>query len=225
MVIRQTLAPIRLIPRKKELPKIIKFITSPTLTAVLLGGAAALLSKSPSVGGKVFTGVKTFLVGGLAAGILTESAKARTFAKEKLLDPTKVGRGIGGIIEDPSKLLPKEKTVRERVKEVTKTAGLAAGVVAAGVGAVVVGKKAIEKIREAKIPSVSLPSAVLPAGLLPAEATLTSKTQPLGAVQPIEEEAIKQVSAIPSIKITNNPEINIRFSKSRSFINQQLLIR
>lgn len=60
-----------------------------------------------------------------------------------------------------------------------------------------------------------------PAGLLPAPPSLTPTTQPLGAVQP----PIEPREITPSITNTFNPTIDIRFSKRKQFINQQILIR
>jgi len=62
-----------------------------------------------------------------------------------------------------------------------------------------------------------------PLGISP----ISAIAQPLGAVKPTEKpaEELKAPKRMPSIRIINKPEINIRFSKSRSFINQQLLVK
>jgi len=223
----QSLAPIRLIPKKKELPTALKILTSPKTTLALLGGLATALFPAtilPRLGSlllpKTIGGVaKTaFVVGAISAA----PELARTF------NPFTAGRKAAPFIADPSRLLPKEKPIREKVSDVLKKGGIGAAAAAAVVGAAVVTKKAIEKAREVKIPSVSLPSAVLPAGLLPTLPSLTPDTQPLGAVkQPIEEVPKEIKGLVEPMKITNtfNPSIDIRISKKRSFINQQINIK
>jgi len=190
----------------------------PKITPFLAGTLATLVA-GPLTGAKVFLGT------GLATGILTASERARTFAREKVLDPTKIGIGIGGLIEDPGRLIPKgDQTLKEKVIEVGTAAGLIGGVAAAVVGGVALGKKALEKIPKIpKIPERIAPQ-VLPAALLPALPSIT--TQPLGAVkQPVDQVPI--AAPMQPINITNtfNPSIKISFKKSRKFINQQLLIR
>ncbi len=195
----------------------------PKITPFLAGTLAGLVT-GPIAAAKVFLGT------GLASGILTGSKRARAFAKTKILDPTAVGIGIGGLIEDPGKLIPKEKTgagLRERVIEVGKSAGLIGGTAAALVGGVALGKKALEKIPKVSLPSKKIAPQALPVGLLPALPSLTPTTQPLGAVkQPIEELPVVVKGPKP-MKITNtfNPTIDIRFSKSKRFINQQINVR
>ena len=162
-------------------------------------------------------------------GILQTSPKAREFLIEKFKDPTGAGREIGKIIEDPSRLQPSiTQTPKEKILEIGKQAGLIGGAAAAA-AALVAAAKRFGKIRAPVIPMIGdLPSAGLPVGILPAEPSISSKTQPLGAVQqpvePKEAVAVQPVS-IPDITINNNPEINIRFSKSRRFINQQVLVK
>jgi len=165
-------------------------------------------------------------------GILQTSPKARTFIKGKLTDPTGTGREIGKIIEDPSKLQPSaQQTPLEKIKETAKTAGLIGGG-AALAAAVVAATKAFRErgSPKAALPSglpVGIPSAALPVAILPAEPSLSTRTQPLGAVQPQPEPTTtaQPVATMPDIKITNKPEIDIRFSKSRKFINQQVLVK
>ena len=194
-------------------PKIFPFLAG-TLATITLGPLA---------------GFKTFLGTGLASGILTTSERARKLAKEKILDPTAIGIGIGQLIEDPGKLIPKDTTpagVGVKVKEILLSAGLIGGVAAAVVGGVTLGKAALEKIPKISLPKKKETAQEPPLALLPAPSSLTPTTQPLGAVQqPVKEKPI--VQAQPPINITNtfNPSIKISFKKSRKFINQQLLIR
>lgn len=188
------------------LPVSAGLITPTRLAAV----GKAILPKTPKAALKAAVVIPT------AVGVLGASPKAREFVKT-FVDPRRTfakGGEIGKIIEDPSKLFPKDQTTLEKVKEVTKTAGVAAGVLAAGAGLVVAGKKIKEKIITTK-----LPEAVLPA--LP---SITPSTQPLGAVQP---DKPLEVQSMPDIinKISVKPEINVRVSQNRKFINQQILIR
>ncbi len=149
-------------------------------------------------------------------GILQVSPIARRFVAARLRDPTQIGKEIGGIIEDPSKLQPGiGQTPLEKVKEVAKAAGIVGGVAAVTAAAITAVKK-----RRAERP---FPAAILPAAMAPII------SQPLGPAKKPEPEKPKElpVATLPSMinKIIFKPEINIRFSKSRKFINQQLLIR
>lgn len=215
---------IRLKPKtareiRAGLPLPLRVLTSPKTTIALGATLATILF--PAAIGRIALGAgkfivkkpKTALLGiPTAAGILAVSPKAR-----KLIDPRetfKRGKGLGGIIEDPSKLrLPKDKTLKEKVIEVGKTAGLIGGAAAAVVG----GAAVVKKIKE-KIPSVRQPT-----GTLPAPPSITAITQPLGAVEKPKGAISKPIT--PTIKINNNPTIDIRFSKSRRFINQQILVK
>lgn len=197
----------------------------PKITPVLAGTLATLLAGP-------ITGVKVFLGTGLVSGILAASPLARKVAREKILDPTKIGIGIGGIIEDPSKLvpdIPKGETLGEKIKETFIGAGLIGAGAAALVGAAALITKKIKELKPGVpglpglpglpgVPGVSLPAAMAPV-----------ISQPFGPAKKPEPEKPKElpVSAMPSINntITFKPEINISFRKSRKFINQQLLIR
>ncbi len=194
---------------------------TPFLAATLAG-----ITGGPSAARAAFSAGKTLLITGAASGILAGSAKARAAAKERVKDPTKIGLGIAQIIEDPSRLLAKEKPLKEKVKEVAKTAGLVAGAAAAGLGVVAVAKKKIKEIKVPKLPEIK--AAKLPAAILPSPPP-SQILEPFGAAQPTPtpEPLPAAAPAMPAIsnKITFKPEINIRFSKSRKFINQQLLMR
>ena len=201
----------------------LKFLELQPKITPFLAGTLATLTLGP------VAGFKTFIGTGLASGILT-SARARAFARQKVLDPTAIGIGLAGIIEDPSKLIPKEKTpsgLKEKVIEIGKAAGLIGGTAAAVVGGVALGKAALAKIPKPSLPKAKETTQEPPIAFLPAPPSLTPTTQPLGAVQQPPEVAPVVEKPQPPINITNtfNPTIDIRFSKSRKFINQQLLIR
>ena len=161
--------------------------------------------------------------------VLKESPRARE-ALRFAIDPRKApekARIISGIIEDPSKLVPKEgETLKEKIIQAGKAAGLIGAVTAAAAGGLVVAGRVIK----GKIPSLPTgrASQLPPIAFLPAPSSITPTIQPLGAVQkPMEPEKIAQAQplAMPSIKITNKPEINISFRKSRRFINQQVIVK
>lgn len=209
-------------PKKSFVQKVLEL--QPKIFPFLATGATL------AAGGAVLTALKVGLGAGIGAGILQTSVKARKFAVEKIKDPTKIGRGIGEIIEDPSKLLPKEKQpLSEKIKEIAKSAGLVAGGAAALAGGILVTKKAITKAKEI----FPKKEAVLVSTQLPTEmvSQISAVAEPIGAVQPTPPlEEPKMVGAAPllpkiNIKNTFNPEISFKFSKSRKFINQQILIR
>ena len=228
--------------RRAKLSLPLRILTSPKTTLALLGTLIAPLRVGRfALGAAKFAAPKTLkgvLVAGvtLPTGILVLTQSERAFETLKFaIDPRKAperAKIIAGIIEDPSKLLPTDKiTLKERVLEVGKAAGILGAGVALVAGGISIAKK---KLRGAKIPKVSLPTRqiapqVLPAALLPAAPSLTPDTQPLGAVKQVEEKPTPTlpVEKIKPMKITNtfNPTIDIRFSKSRKFINQQILIR
>lgn len=195
--------------------------------SLLIPGVRQVAGRVALRAGKKLATPKGLILGTTAAGALTTSPKLRKAVLE-VVSPVKIferGRGVGKIVEDPSKLIPKEKTARgikEKVIGILKEAGpgAAAGAALAG-GALVVAKKAREKV------TGIIPSGKLPAAILPAPPSITPTTQPLGAVkQPVEAVPVA-VEPQPPVNITNtfNPSIKISFKKSRKFINQQLLIR
>lgn len=216
-----------------------KFTTSPVKTGVLpIGGIGSTGVRLAGVTKRFGLGVlrlakPTTFKGavGLAVGVptlvgvLATSPTARGIAKG-IFDPRKAfgrGKGLGAIVEDPSKLIPEKETVvgvGEKVRDIAREAGLAAAAGAALTGAAVITAK---KVRERLTKAPQLP----PTALLPTPITITTIPQPLG---PVERPAPKEVAMEPltkpvSIKVINKPEINISFRKSRKFINQQLLIR
>lgn len=233
----QALAPGTIVLRRKtrrerikeriERTRAFRFITSPRLTAPLAGVAGTL------IGGPLI-GLKAFLAGGLGAGILSVSPKAAKFISEKVLRPEKAGVFIGTAIEDPSILRPKEITpigVKEKVIETLKEGGPIAAAGALGIGVGALARELAKRIKGLKpgvaglpglpglpgVPGVSLPAAMAPV-----------ISQPLGPAKKPEPEKEKlPVATLPSInnRIVFKPVIDIRFSKSHKFINQQLLIR
>ena len=195
---------------------------------------------------KTFTGKTIFgTVGRLGAGfvgtgLVLESARVRGFLRKKVSPAGLIGAGreLGRFVEDPSKLLPKgeitTRTVGERVKDIATRAGLIGGVAAATVGAGALLVPAVRGVIARRRARAGLPGVPGLPGLpgisgLPGIPALSTIEQPLGAVQPApkEEKEVAPMPSIPSIKIINKPQnlINIRFSKKKSFINQQVLIK
>lgn len=228
--------------KKTRLGRATRLLTSLGTTAVL-GATLATLVAPAATARLAISAAKQVIpktLGGKVLGItvisaLTTSPRLRKFVKTRF-NPIKTGQELGRIVEDPSKLFPSEITptgVGEKIKDVLTTAGLIGGAAAAGVGAVILSKKFLGKLKgkgKSLLPGLipASPIATLPLGAsgLPALATIE---QPLGAVQkPVaEEKEIAPMPSIPPIKIINKPETNIdiRFSKKRSFINQQVLIK
>lgn len=230
---------IRLGRRKRRKPKskFLRILTSPKTTLALGATLAGLLVAPAAIGRGVLFGLrglgrgffgtpKRAFLTATGIGILQTSPKARTFLKEKLRDPTAGGRILGGVIEDPSQLFP---TAAEspfgRVGEFAKRAGIVGAGAALAAGAVAT----VQRFRERRAARAAvIPSAVLPTGILPATPSLTPRTEPLGAVEketpvPISPPPLRDIPR--PIKITNKPQINISFRKSRRFINQQVLVR
>lgn len=228
-------------PKKKAFPTPLEVLTSPLTTIALGATLGALLFPAAALGlatgaGKKLFGTPLRALGTVgAAGILTTSPKIRG-----LLDPRRTfqrGKEVGKIIEDPSKLIPKDitpRTVGQKIKGIAKKAGLVGGVAAATVGGVVLAKGAVKKVKSllpgaqaASQPVVTFDT--LPRALPPSAPALSTIAQPLGAVEaPQEPKAVSaQPAAFPAIRITNKPQnnINIKISKSRKFINQQVLVR
>lgn len=168
-----------------------------------------------------FTGLAPFVplragIATIAAGAIVASPKLRGSIARTPKTLFGFGTDIGGRIEgiDPS----------EQQGFAGTPAGLLIGAGLAGLGAGLIGGAVIPKLlaRGEKIAE--------PFGVLPSPAGLTPISQPLGAVQPEpkeEEPKAMEAFTMPSIKITNKPQtnINIKLSKTRRFINQQVLIR
>jgi len=205
---------------RERLPTPLKVITSPVLTAGLVATLGTLLF--PAAGLAVGRAAAKILVpktlGGAAKTAFVVGAITAAPEIAKTFNPFEAGRKAAPFIADPSKLLPKDTTpegVKEKVIDIVKDAGLVGGAAAAVAGAGLLVAKAVKKKVKSIIPSVSAPIAAVP--------LITSIKEPLGAVQkPVSIQA--PIPKMPSIKITNKPEININFRKSKKFINQQVLI-
>lgn len=197
-----------------------------TKTAVLEAGILGTLLGGP-VGGLKAAGLTA-----LGLGIAKTSPKARKFVVQKIKDPTAGGRFIGEQIENIGKdNLPRDKSLGEKIKEGAKKAGIIGAITAGGIGAAVVGKKIIEKVKKAKVPKISeiIPGVAAAPALAQLPQSITPQLQPLGPAEkpPKEEKVVAVAPTMPSItnKIRVAPEINIRFSKRRTFINQQILVK
>ncbi len=190
-----------------------KVLTSP-VTTVVAGTALGAFVGQPV---KAFLGTSALVTG---IGVLSTSPRARKAAKF-IVSPVRRlagGKVIGAAIEEPTTFLQKLLGLGAVAAVPIATAGIGA--------AAVLGTQRL--LRDRKIPT--LPSG-LPAAL-PAAAITTGlpvsprAIEPLGAVQPEKPiEEVKPPKAVPAVKITNKPEININFRKSRRFINQQILVR
>lgn len=220
------LQPIILLGKpKKKKSKILSILTSPKTTLALLGilGAAAF----PAAAGRAALTLIPKTPTGIAKAAFVGGALTAVPSLAKTFNPFKAGQKAAPFIADPSKLLPAPKQpLGEKIKEVAKVAGLGAGAVAAVAGAAAVVKKVVSK---AKLPEIAKLPAALPAAIIQptlAEPTAPAALQPLGAVQPTPKPK-EPKAEMPSISniINFKPQIDIRFSKSHKFINQQLLIR
>jgi len=152
----------------------------------------------------------------VAAGAIVASPKLRRAIGRTPETLFGVGTGLGERIEQD----PTEKTGLGGTP-----IGLLVGAGLAGLGVGAIGAALLPKAAAA-----IKARGETPLGLIPSTGILTPDTQPLGAVQPEKKEEVPkamQPLTMPSIKITNKPQnnINIKFSKSRRFINQQVLIR
>jgi len=120
---------------------------------------------------------------------------------------------VGGVVEEVKKGTQKPTDI----KSALKTAGIVGAGAALAGATVIAGKKVIEKFREEDLLITGAPAATL---------------QPLAPVkQPVEEEAvIAEPMAMPTpinIKNTFKPtvSVSVKQTKSKKFINQQLLIK
>jgi hypothetical protein len=207
----------------------LKTILSPKATP-FLAAAPALILGQPALALKIFGGTA------LTVGALETSPKLREFVGRKVADPTAAGREVGKIIEDPSRLLPKEEeTILQRAGDIAKKAGIGAGVVAAATGVAAAVSPQVRQAITGAVKKVTtrapkaLPAAVLPAATLPTAPPAI--VEPLGAAQPTpkpkEKELIAAVPTMPDIinKISFKPEINVKVTnKKQKFINQQILL-
>lgn len=214
-------------PKKKTSKKstVEKFLIGETaLLAGVLAGGLTLIS-APPLALPAFLGTTAgvaSLLGairekpGLAKKVLTGGAGATLVNL-----PTTIRTGAGELVEKAKGLTAGQKV-----------AGAIAGAGLVGAGALGV-TKIIERIKETRTIE-KLPQAVVPAfPTFTAPPTFQAQpigtqqlAQPIGIVEKQLEE--KQVKEKPVPMVTNeinvSPEINIRFSKSRKFINQQIII-
>ena len=217
------LLPVIKLQKKRSLP--IRILTSPKTTlglTAILGGllfpaaaaAAGRLLIPKTIGGAAKT---AFVVGAVSA----VPSLATTF------NPFRAGRKAAPFIADPSKLLPKEKTLKEKVVDVAKVGGLGVGVAAALLGSAALISKAAKRLKSGAPGLPGLPGLPGAPGVFLPAAVPPTISQPFGAAEKPTPEKPKEIlqAKVPDIRIVNKPEINIRFSKSRKFINQQLLIR
>jgi len=174
---------------------------------IITRGVAFLLPRVLPTISKVFT-LKTLArasVGLVGTGILLASPIARKKVAEAPKTALEFGKKVGKEIEQPT-----DKGIT--IKEGLVKAGIVGGVVAATVG----GVKAIVKKRAEAKEKVLEPQDII--DVTPIE----DITKPFGAVE--KPKIVPKEKVQPSIKNTFNPTIDIRFSKSRKFINQQILV-
>lgn len=205
--------------KRRDLALPLRVITSPKLTAGLAGTLSILTGAGILTAGKVFLGT------GFAGGLL-ESPVVRRFVKRKVLSPEKGGRAIGSLIEDPSKIVPAGGIFRGAGK-ITKEAGLVAGGLAVATGGVIAGREAIKRFRKGREKITTIPPVFTQPTLQP---QMIPQQQPIGVVKQPEDKELKTKpleAVMPTInnRINVSPIVNIRFSKSKKFINQQVLIR
>lgn len=192
-------------------------IVAPFLPGVggLIGRAAPFVGRGALTLGKAI--IPRSLPGKIALG--SGGLIATGVALE---DPRRLGRAARRLVTAPVELGRKIG----RGEPVSIAEGLIkGGIVGAGIagiiGAAALGKRAIGRRKEKAI-VVTTPGQIVPAQVLPQQ-------EPIGVVkQPEEEIKVKPMEqVIPTIntRINVSPIINIRFSKSRKFINQQILVR
>jgi len=241
--------PRRRTTRRRPKSKALRLLTSPKTTLALLGTLAAIPFGAAALAGRAAVGVGARVVGkkavtGLgrgAVGLVKGTGKA--IAKRPIL--SLVGAGVlvtsptarRAAVTLPQTLFSGGKTIGGKIeglsaptKEKAGKFGLLGLGAAALLGGVLVAPTAL---RAAKGLIPSLPkrkkaTQELPVGLLPAPPSITPTTQPLGAVQQVVEPTPSlPVEKVKPMKITNtfNPTIDIRFSKSRRFINQQIIVK
>jgi len=141
---------------------------------------------------------------GILAALPTE--KRVPAVKAVVTAPFRAGEAIGETIEAAPE------------GGIVETLGKAGIIGLGGVGAVIVGKKILEKIPKKGVISPLLATPPVP--------TVIDKPLTTGPAPPKKAaDLLKPPVAMPSIKISNRPVINISFKKSRRFINQQVLVR
>lgn len=193
--------------RISELEKLAKGVG----IATAIGAAPLLVVKAP-----LAAALAAPLLIGLAA-----TAPGREFIAAGI-DPVrrfKLGKELGEFIGKP----PAEKEAG--AVDILKKVGLGAGLVGAGVAAAAVAPTIIERVKEvfrkeAPVSLAAAPLATLPSQVVPSFEIIPGEVKP----EPVKEEIVP-VAKVPDIKINVKPEINVRVSQSRRFINQQILIK
>lgn len=209
--------------RRKSLPKFVRAISSPLLTASLAATLTALVTRSPRKTLGVFTAV------GVPLGLATTFPQFIPTLKRTVFRPVKAGEFIGRKLAGADK---DKRPLGERVKAGFKTAGLIGGLTVAGLGAVTLAKRVFgtgKRAKLPKIPSIGLPPS--PTSIIQKiPTTAPTPIEPFVAAKKVVEEE-KPMAVTPTIptsintKINVKPVINIKFSKSKKFINQQILVR
>jgi len=217
---------------RARLPLPLKVLTSLKTTAVLATALGVLVA--PATAGRIVLGagrrvtkfaikrpITTFLGIPTAAGALAVSPTLQA-----AIDPRKrfgFGKKIGGAVEDPTTFLQKVAGFFRGAGRIAKETAPVV-VPAAVIGAAIIGgRRLARRARGGPIPSAQLPIAALPTGIAP----VSVRTTPLGAAQRVEKPPVeeKPPKGVPAVKITNKPVINIKISKSKRFINQQVNIK
>lgn len=183
---------------------------------------------------KTFLGVakkpiRSLLKTSFFTGLVGLGISSPTLTKKIIFSPItafKKTREIGTKIE--AKLSPQDPMSRPFGKStpLIKPDGIGLGEGLIGAGAVGLTAAALLKILEKREPKIKekvlLPSDVVKAQPSEDIGKMVAQEETIGAVPkpkaPTKEKPL-------SIKNTFNPEINISFSKRRSFINQQILIK
>lgn len=203
-------------------PKVIPFVKS---LIPKLAVPAAILLTAPGLLQLVKT--KTLIAGiispvGAATGLIGQQIAQKTGLIPTPFKPSKKGEPL--VVTDitprptePPFQLPSLPSIPDIPKPPSV---LTAGAIGAAIGAAFAG--IIPLIKDRKIKEEKLPIAQLPP-----TPQLQPSLEPFGATQPLEEVVAPEMipTAMPSIKITNKPQINISFKKSRRFINQQVLVK
>lgn len=194
-------------------------------TAVAEAGILGFLLGGPIVAAKTALGT------GLLLGVLQTSPKTVKFITGKITDPASGGRFIGDVIEGRNPLLP-EQTLKEKIKEGAKKAGILGAGIAGIAGVGLIGKTLIDKVKDrtkkTKIPKIPKTLFDVSPAVIPqiVGAPVFKGGEPIapGRIQiPTQEPIIKQKDIEPMI-INNRIRIDIdnrsRSSISKKFINK-----
>jgi len=167
---------------------------------------------------------------GLASAISTASLLGAIRERPDIAGKIITGEGGAFLATLPETIGQAGKDIKEKITGLTTPQKIAVGAGTAALvgGGIVAGRKIREIIRERSIERIQIPAA--PSLVAPSffqvepEAMAPIISKPISAFEPaVEEEKVKEVPMITN-KINVSPEINIKFSKSRKFINQQILV-